>query len=105
MRTLSAILMSDSDRQIYERVARNEQRLDTHETILNRVTQTLDRVVRLEERQDTSRAQTTENEHDIDALRGEVQSLEAWLKNRWYVVMAILGGAVIIIDLITKFLL
>lgn len=95
--------MSSDD--LPQRVTRVEEKVQTHDDLLDRVTETLDRLVRFTVRHEESKKRIAQNEDRAEAALDEVSNLRSYIKSRWYVLATIVAGAIMLAELATNLLL
>lgn len=93
--------MSDDLRQ---RVTRVEERAKTNSEILDRATETLDRLVHFMARHEETKERVSENEDKAEQALDEVSDLRSYMESRWYVLATIVASIVIAAELATTLL-
>jgi len=82
-------------------MARVEEQVDQHESILDRVTDTLDRLVRFTVRHEETKKRVAENEERVGDALDEVADLRSYVESRWYVLATIVAVIVMAVEVIT----
>lgn len=87
-----------------DRVTRVEQQVETHDDVLDRVTETLDRLVRFTVRHEKTKERVTDNENRVDEVADEVSDLRGYIKSRWYVAVTVVSIVVVLAQIAASYL-